>query len=109
MPPKNFEFRLSIFDCKEENKMPDVVGNRHPARVVSLPVYCETGTAKYAVNAPVFGSAALPVISPLLLMSRATASILEKPGALRSFRSVGVLPRSQMTARQSTKSASHET
>jgi len=31
----------------------------------------ETGTAKYAVNTPVVGSTALPVISPLLFMSLA--------------------------------------
>jgi|SRR5262245_22401708 len=47
-----------------------------PARIF-LPqvfsVYLETGTAKYAINAPVVASTPLPVISPLLLMSLALA------------------------------------
>ena len=41
--------------------------------------YGERGTAKYAVNTPVIGSTALPVISPLLFMSFALASNAEKP------------------------------
>lgn len=58
--------------------MPDAdLSNQHPARVVSLVCYCETGTAKYAVNTPVIGSAALPVISPLLFMSLALVSTAE--------------------------------
>ena len=51
--------------------------------------YCPpTGTAKYAINEPVAGSIALPVISPLLFMSFALA---RKAGALplTSLRSVG--------------------
>ena len=39
--------------------------------------YRETGTAKYAVNTPVIGSAALPVISPLLFMSFALVRTAE--------------------------------
>jgi hypothetical protein len=53
--------------------------------------YGETGTAKYAVNTPVAGSVALPVISPLLFMSFALVSFAEKL-PLKSFRSFGVLP-----------------
>jgi len=36
-----------------------------------------TGTAKYAVNTPVAGSTALPVISPLSFMSFASARTAE--------------------------------
>ena len=69
---------------------PDVdLANRHPALGASsngqaafvrfesgpvlLPYYFPAGTAKYAINAPVVGSIALPVISPLLFMSLASA------------------------------------
>ena len=75
-------FRISIADFRlqgNKSKMPDVrARDRHPARVVSLNfIYCETGTAKYAVNTPVIGSTALPVISPLLFMSFASARTAE--------------------------------
>src|ERR1700756_4832429 len=40
---------------------------------VLLPYCPPAGTAKYAINAPVAGSIALPVISPLLFMSFAFA------------------------------------
>jgi hypothetical protein len=44
---------------------------------VSLRYFPLTGIAKYAVNTPVIGSTALPVISPVLFMSFALASIAE--------------------------------
>ena len=59
-------------------------------RALFLLFYGESGTAKYAVNTPV-SVLALPVISPLLLMSLAFVSFKGKL-PLRSFRSVGVLP-----------------
>jgi hypothetical protein len=43
-----------------------------PLRYYLVHPYC-IGTAKYAINAPVLGSIALPVISPLLFMSFALA------------------------------------
>ena len=59
-------------------------------RRVSFPCqFPPTGTAKYGVLTP--ASIALPVISPLSLMSFAVSRRAEKP-PLRSLRSVGVLP-----------------
>jgi hypothetical protein len=49
-----------------------------------------TGTAKYVVLTP-FASMALPVISPLSLMSLAVSSLAEKL-PFSSLRSVGMLP-----------------
>jgi hypothetical protein len=74
-PGQNSECRLPIFDCKEEKKCRmslKRVDIRH-ALFLSCLFYCETGTAKYAVNTPVNGSVALPVISPLLFISLASA------------------------------------
>jgi hypothetical protein len=81
-----------------QRKMPDVgfyINIRHERtwsafRALFLLFYGESGTAKYAVNTPV-SVLALPVISPLLLMSLAFVSFKGKL-PLRSFRSVGVLP-----------------
>jgi len=58
-------------------------------RVSFLCQFLPTGTAKYGVLTP--ASIALPVISPLSLMSFAVSRRAEKP-PLRSLRSVGVLP-----------------
>src|SRR5581483_6485501 len=97
MPPKSefAEFRVTIFDCKRiKSQMPDVARAKTTSGTVVFPypIYCQRGTAKYAVNAPVGGSIARPVISPLLFISLAFVSTAGKPGPLRSLRSVGVLP-----------------
>jgi hypothetical protein len=56
------QFSTTNFDSPAEKAIP-----------VQLIHGCEIGTAKYAVNTPVNGSTALPVISPLLFMSFALA------------------------------------
>ena len=50
---------------------------RFESSPVLLPYCPPTGTAKYAVNTPVIGSMALPVISPLLFMSFALVRTAE--------------------------------
>lgn len=78
-PDRIAEFRLANFDCKgnkTECRMSDFKSTSG-TRCFSCVFYCEMGTAKYAINAPVFGSTALPVISPLLFMSFALARKLE--------------------------------
>src|SRR5438067_1965488 len=47
------------------------------ASLYCLRYFPPTGTAKYAVNTPVIGSTALPVISPLSFMSFASARTAE--------------------------------
>ena len=101
----NFYCRISI--ARKKRQVPDAdLTNRHPACVrfferaklrsfadnAALIFLCQfppTGTAKYGVLTP--ASIALPVISPLSLMSFAVSRRAEKP-PLRSLRSVGVLP-----------------
>jgi len=79
--------RMSILYVNIRHECPDPRSGPGPSFLQG-----ERGTARYAVNAPVFGLVALPVISPLLFMSLALVSTAVKPGTLRSFRSVGVLP-----------------
>jgi hypothetical protein len=72
-PAGNFECRLPIFDCKGIKQNAGCRSSESTSGTRCFPClfYCETGTAKYAVNTPVVGSKALPVISPLLFMSLA--------------------------------------
>jgi len=79
--------RMSILYVNIRHECPDPRSGPGPSFLQG-----ERGTAKYAVNALVFGLVALPVISPLLFISLALVSTAVKPGTLRSFRSVGVLP-----------------
>ena len=71
-----------------------------------LSLWSNDSTAKYGVLT-LLASIALPVISPLSLMPFAVSSRIGKR-PLRSLRSVGSAPWYQITARQSTKFASHE-
>ena len=87
----NVDCRLSIARQEKQNAGCRSSKSTSGTRCFSSLPYCETGTVKYAVNTPVIGSIALPVICPALFMSLALARVAGKP-PLTSFRSVGVLP-----------------
>src|SRR4029453_14611224 len=72
-----WKFRISIPDFRlqgiKQNAGCRSSESTSGTQCLSRPVYFETGTAKNSINAPVVGSIALPVISPLLFMSFASA------------------------------------